>query len=613
MALGAWASAKGQQSASILSIDHYALIGDCRTAALVSREGSIDWLCLPDFSSPSVFARLLDSDRGGSFSIQPQQPFTATRQYIANTAVLETTFHTTTGTARLVDLCPVVDGTKPMYPMRELLRCIEGRAGTVEISIRIDAQPDYARLDPSLQQRGRLGWAYIWGSEILIVRSEVPLQQVGSALEANVPLHEGERLYVSLSYVKGDPAVYPAIGAAADERIQQTIHWWEKWADRCRYTGPYRGEVIRSAITLKLLTYVLSGAIVAAPTTSLPEALGRDRNWDYRYCWLRDAGLTNQALTGLGYAEEARSFLGWLLHATRLTWPELQIVYDVFGRTRLQETELRHLRGYRESQPVRIGNGAHDQPQLDVYGEVVMAAAAVVAAGGSLDSAEARMLSGLGEVVCSQWDRPDNSIWEIRGPRRQYTFSKVMCWVALHQLLRLHDLGALCLGKLHGKFSEIRDLIARTIERRGYNPALASYTSELDGSHVDASLLLMACVGYKPANDPRMVSTYELIQQRLRCSGLLRRYEHLYDGNKSTEGAFGICSFWAVDNLAKRGEIDAAESSFKHLLSFANDVGLYAEEIATDSGAALGNFPQAFTHVGLINAALAIESARGES
>ncbi len=587
------------------------MIGDCRTAALVSRAGSIDWLCLPDFSSPSIFAGLLDAARAGSCSLRPRDPFfSVERRYVERTAVLETDFTTDTGSARLIDLMPIDDGGRSLRPMREVLRAIEGMGGTVEIELRLDVRPDYARRSLQPRKRGRLGWAYLWGDEVLAVHTDIALRLEGDALVGTVVLGPGERRYLSLAYTKGDPAILPPLGRPAEERIADTIDWWRDWAGRCRYTGPYRDEVVRSAVTLKLLTYALSGAIVAAPTTSLPEAIGKSRNWDYRYCWLRDAGLTTQALLAMGYRDEALSFLSWMLHATRLTWPELQVMYDVFGRTRLDEQELPHLAGYAASRPVRIGNDAYRQRQLDIYGEVVTAACAALAGSGRVDRESERMLTGLGDVVCSQWRESDSSIWEVRGPLRHYTFSKVMCWAALDGLLRLHRGGTLVLPPAKVEtFERERTALEQAIERRGFNTNLNSYASVLDGDKVDASLLLMACIGYKDAGDPRMRATYDLIHQRLGRNGLLNRYER-FDGISGVEGAFGICGFWAIDNLAKRGDIDAAERRFRHMLSFANDLGLYAEEIDVASGAALGNFPQAFTHVGLINAAVAIEQAR---
>jgi GH15 family glucan-1,4-alpha-glucosidase len=409
----------------------------------------------------------------------------------------------------------------------------------------------------------------------------------------------------------GDIGVILPLGHAAAERLERTRNWWQDWSRKCAYQGRYRDAVIRSALTLKLLSYCLSGAILAAPTTSLPEIIGGEANWDYRYCWLRDAGLTMQALVGLGFDREARAFLGWLLHATRLTWPELRVLYDVYGRAPAHERVLGHLEGYCRSRPVRLGNGAAAQLQLDVYGEVILAADAFVAGGGTLDPAESRMLAGLGEVVCRQWRRPDHSIWEIRGAPRHYTFSKVMCWLALDRLLTLKEKGIVRIRPATEEhFRRERSAIAEAIEQRGFNGKIGSYVSELDGGQVDTSLLLMVCLGYKDATDPRMVSTYDCIMRRLEHRGLLYRYELGSDSREGKEGAFGLSGFWAVDNLAKRGALVQAERQFSYLFFFANDLGLFAEEIDPETGAALGNFPQGFTHIGLINAALALDQAQ---
>lgn len=590
-------------------IGDYAVIGDCRTAALVSRDGSIDWLCLPHFSGPSVFAALLDQERGGKFSVRPGQRFETTRRYIGPTPVLETTFATSTGTARLVDVMPVVGGPGALRPTREILRVVEGIDGEVDLQVRFEPRPNYARAEPRFRSRRALGWACSWSDELFLLHGNTRLELApdGKAIVGRIRTKPGEKVYLSLCYAKADIGVITPLGELADDRLHATIKWWTEWSGACVYEGPHRDVVLRSAVTLKLMTFALSGAVVAAPTASLPEAIGADRNWDYRYCWLRDAALTMRAFTGLGFQDEAGSFLQWLLHATRLTWPELQIMYDVYGRTNLREEDLGHLSGFRGSRPVRIGNGAHSQVQLDVYGGVVSAAFDYIESGGSLQADEARLLAGFGKTVCKKWREPDHGIWEIRGPKRHYTFSKVMCWTALDCLIKLHERGLVYIDV--ECFRLEREAIAEAIERRGFDESLGSYLSEFDGDRLDAALLLMGCLGYKEPGHPRMKGTLEAVQERLGRDGLLYRYERGYDGLPSPEGAFGICSFWAVDNLAKRGDLAAAERSFEHILSFANDLGLFAEEIDIGTGTALGNFPQAFTHVGLINAAMALASA----
>ena len=593
------------------AIKDYAIIGDCRTAALISREGSIDWLCLPDFSSPSIFARLIDEE-GGCFAVRPRGGFTATRRYLDATPVLETTFQAADGVLRLLDLFPIVNGATSLAPMRELLRIAECVAGSVELEIVFDPQPNYRRtLIQMTHQRG-FGWRGAWSNELLVLNTEARLTSTAKGLCGASRLRAGEREYFSLAYVKRDVASVAPLGRQADERCESTLAWWRDWASQCRFEGQERDAVLRSVVTLKLLTSCLSGALVAAATTSLPEALGAERNWDYRYCWMRDAGLAMSAFIGLGFHAEAKAYLDWLLHATRLTWPRLNVLYDIYGRTHLREYQLPHFSGFRHSRPVRIGNNAIDQVQLDAYGQVIMAADAFADGGHELDRTEQRMLRSFGEVVCKIWREPDNGIWEIPDPRRQYTLSKVLCWVALDRLLALEKRGMIDLGLRRQRFLREREAIGRCIEERGFNSELESYTSELDGREVDAGLLLMVCVGYKNADAPRVISTYRRVNKELGRGGLLYRYRPGSDGMQGEEGAFGICSFWAVDHLAGRGRIDEAERYFDHVLSFANDVGLFAEEIDPETRAALGNFPQAFTHIGLIYAALSLQKARCE-
>jgi GH15 family glucan-1,4-alpha-glucosidase len=591
------------------NIKDYAIIGDCRTAALISREGSLDWLCLPNFSSPSAFARLLDP-RAGHFSIRPRGPFVVERRYVPETAVLETTFRTDGGVARLTDLCPISDSVGSLLPMREVLRIVEGIGGVVDLEAEFAPRLNYGRVRAPIRRLTDTVWRCDDTSQLLLLNSNVELVDNGPTLRAMLRITAGERRHFSLSSVECDIGTIAPVGAEADGRCDRTIVWWRNWSATCNLSGRERDVVLRSAITLKLMTFCLSGAIVAAPTTSLLEVMGGARNWDYRYCWLRDAGLTMSSLVDLGFHEEAATYLGWLLHATRLTRPNLSILYDVYGRTNVRERIAGWLAGYRCARPVRLGNDAIMQRQLDVHGQVIAAAQIFAASGRALSPLEARMLVDFGEVVCKRWREPDNGIWEIPGDRRPYTFSKVMCWVALDRLLSLHEQGTIDIGASEAPFRQTRGDIAECIESRGFSADLDSYTAELDGKEVDAALLLLVHFGYKPASDRRMVATCNRVEQELGCDGLLYRYRPGHDGLKGREGAFGMVSFFAVVHLANRDLVQEAVQRFDHLSALGNDVGLFGEEIEPRSGRALGNYPQAFTHVGLIHAALAIERAR---
>jgi GH15 family glucan-1,4-alpha-glucosidase len=586
------------------AIGDYAMIGDCRTAALVSRDGSLDWLCLPRFDSPSLFAALLDPAEGGRFRVSPVGEFRSTRRYLGDTPVLETTFRTDTGTGRLVDLMPAIAEEhrhRELWPDHEVLRMLECTDGELEMEIVWEPRPDYGRARPRISDRGQLGFCQEYRATLAALKSELDLQLADDrrSVQGRARLRAGERKFLSFTFAHRRPLILPRLGRYAWERVERSIRWWEGWSGSCRYAGEYRDAVMRSAITLKLMTYAPSGAVVAAPTTSLPERVGGVRNWDYRYCWLRDASLTLQALHDLGYSLEAEAFLSWLLYTTRITWPELQVVYDVFGETHLHEHELSHLRGYRGSRPLRVGNAAEGQLQMDTYGELIDAVYEFVSRGGRLDRATSRLLVGLGRTVCDRWRDADEGIWEIRGRRRHHTFSKVMCWVALDRLLRLDQEGHLKVPV--NRFAAERDSLREEIEEHGYVERLGSYVAGYDLEDVDASLLLLARYGYVGPTEPRMVGTYEQVMRRLGREGLLYRYLSDHDGLPPGEGAF--------EYLARRGSVAEARSSFERLLSFGNDVGLFAEEIDPDSGEALGNFPQAFTHVGLIDAALTLDGA----
>ena len=578
----------------------------------MSRQGSIDWLCWPRFDSPSTFAELLDPGKGGRFVIQPTGGFTSTRRYVGETNVLETTFRTGQGVVRLTDFMPAAaerDKQSDLWPDHQILRLLDGLEGRVELTVSCEPRPDFGRSAERFADRGSQGFFLGDRRSMLVLRSDLSLALTDAKRRAGgtVTLAAGERRTLSLAFAHQEPAVLSGPGKDAEDALTRTLAWWEGWAGRCRYRGPYRGPVIRSALTLKLLAYAPSGAVVAAPTTSLPERIGGVRNWDYRYCWLRDASLTLGALHDLGYSAEAIAFLEWLLDSTRLTWPELQVVYDVHGETRLHERELDGLQGYAGSRPVRVGNAARKQFQLDTYGEVVDAAFEFARRGGRLGRAAARMLRGLGRTVCRRWEEPDEGIWEVRGGRLHHTYSKVMCWVALDRLVKLHEAGVLKVPL--DRFAQVRDAIRDAVERRGYNDRLGSYTRIFDGDDVDASLLLLARYGFVEAGSPRMQGTFRRIHQALERNGLLFRYQ-ADDGLPPGEGAFGLCSFWAIECLAQQGLRDEATRRFERMLTLANDVGLFGEEIDPGTGAALGNFPQAFTHVGLIDAALALGEAR---
>jgi GH15 family glucan-1,4-alpha-glucosidase len=640
-------------------IGDYGLIGDCRTAALVSRWGSVDFLCLPRFDGAAVFAALLDAERGGRFFVRPVGELAIKRRYVEHTNVLETTFETPGGgVLRLTDAMSVAGAEEnrgELLPEHELLRSIECIAGEVEVEVGCDPRFDWGAAAPAPRHRRALGFTWQHGGQLLVLRSEVPLAiavagggagsaaggasgadtaggspgAAGPACGAGVygreRLRAGERRFVSLAMTAGEPGVFLPLGAAAAARLARSLRFWERWIATCVYTGPARAAVLRSLLTLKLLTYSPSGAVIAAPTTSLPEQIGGERNWDYRYCWLRDASWTLTAFFDLGYREEGQAFFSWLLYAARMRtaapaghrWtPRLRILnvlYDLHGEVRLRERELPHLAGYAGSRPVRVGNGASRQLQLDIFGEVVLAAYDYLERGGTLDPSEGRLLRQLGDTVRRIWREPDQGIWEKRSGRFHHTYSKAMCWVALDRLLRLAERGAVPLSPRDAAaFRRERDELRDAIESTGWSAAQDSYVDVLGGDGLDASLLLLGLRGYDdPARSPRLHSTLEAVRRRLASGGLLYRYPPGDDGIAGGEAAFGICSFWLAEFLARAGRTEEALAQFDRVLAYANDLGLFAEEIEPKTGAHRGNFPQAFTHVGLISAALAIAAASG--
>jgi GH15 family glucan-1,4-alpha-glucosidase len=589
-------------------IHDYAVIGDGRSAALISNRGSMDWLCWPRFDSPSIFAAILDPKIGGQWSIQPWQDFQTTRRYIDNTNVLEIEFTTASGKIVLTDFMPVASEEQKqtmLWPEQELIRYLRCEEGEVEMRIHFDPRPDYGRAKVRFDNAGKLGFRIEIGRGTLILRSDLEFALTEESLAATVRLRAGEAIAFSLSFSREAPAVIPALGELVQQKLDLTIDWWRQWAGRATYRGAYRDEVIRSALVLKLLSFAPSGALAAAPTTSLPEKIGGPLNWDYRFCWLRDAAFTVRALFGLGYPDDADAFTSWLLHATRLTRPRLSILYDVYGELTPPEKFLDHFAGYAGSRPVRIGNQAATQIQLDVYGEVIEAVSYFSHDREKFDRDTQQMLKQFGEYVHQHWCEPDYGIWEYRESTEHYTHSRLLCWVALDCLIDMQER-----HQLHGlpidKWRETRSLIRRDIEEHAWNPTLGSYTQLLGGDELDATALLLALHNFEDPASERMRQTHARIRERLApAPGVIYRDEK---SKARGEGGFALCSFWEVDYLARGGATLAeAHEAFKHVAKFANDVGLFAEQISPETGDALGNFPQGFTHLGLINAALSLD------
>ena len=584
-------------------IHEYALIGDCRTGALVSSRGSIDWLCLPRFDSPSCFNRLLDWDGGGFCEVCPTIGFRTTRFYRGHTAVLTTEFETVDGRAQLTDIMPVVADdarAEQRFPLRQILRRIEVLEGRVEFSLSIKLRPDNGRTVPCFTRRSRGVYCADFGGRMMCVAVDTPLDIAHGILSGRALVHQGQSLTLWLSYAEEAPAVYPVLSEAA-RAVADTHAYWTGWAERCRYDGPWRDQVIRSAVTLKLLSYAPSGAIVAAPTSSLPERFGGDLNWDYRYCWLRDASYTAHAFFRLGFDAEALAFTEWMTHATTLTYPRLQVMYTLYGEASIPEQSWPIFEGYRRSQPVRFGNAASGQEQLDIYGEVLDTLSLYVDAGYPVDRETKRWLVRLGDVLCTAWPHPDHGIWEIRGQPRHYVHSKVMCWTALDRVERIAC--KLGMRPATGGWAQAREALVRAILKSGYSKTRRSFVQVLGGTRLDAAALTFGLTGFIDAREPRMTSTITTIQRWLTRGPLVYRYI-AEQGTGREEGAFLPCSFWLVEALAAAGRTEEAEDLAARLVPHANDVGLFPEEVRHQDGAFLGNFPLALTHVAHLDALL---------
>lgn len=604
---------RGPDDRGYLPIADYAIVGDAHTAALVARDGSIDWCCLPHFDSPAVFCRLLDERQGGWFRIGPSAQHRATREYVENTNVLRTTFDTGGGRMRLTDCMPIERGSSDRgagpITSHELLRLVEGISGAVEVEIQFRPTFDFGLAETTLTAvpGGAVARA---GDEIITLTAPVPMRLSESgALAGRKQIEAGDRLWIVATYHRAP--VTPASFAASDpERaLERTIDYWRQWAARCSYRGPYGAVVRRSALALKLLTFEPTGAIVAAPTTSLPEEIGGVRNWDYRFTWLRDSALILQALMAVGHHREAMDFWEWL-QALRLTEGRpLQIMYGLDGRADLPERTLDHLEGYAGSRPVRLGNAAAAQRQIDVYGPVLDAAyVCVTEMQGRPHPQFGSALGVLADRAASDWPLPDHGIWEVRTEPRQFLYSKLQCWVALDRAVRLAKKGVIT-GEAR-VWSEARDAVRRAILDRGFNAQLGAFTQAFDDTHLDAGALVMPLVGFLPADDPRVASTVAAIQQRLVADGMVYRYL-APDGLPGGEGTFMLCTFWLVEALTVMGRLDEAHRIFERTIELANDVGLLAEQVHPATGQLLGNFPQGFSHLALIRSAHRLSVAGG--
>lgn len=626
-------------------ITSYGVIGDCHSAMLVSPEGSVDWGCLPDFDSPAIFCRLLDTQHGGYFQIAPtDDTIPGFQRYLSGSNVLQTRFASITNEIVLTDFMPVE--TLDVRPSQQnmtteiqenaarhcLLRIVECTHGQMSVTMKLKVSPDYAAspsqimLTPdsqgavitSNQQHVALGIA---GSSqfpsfsLSLDQNEDAWHQT---VVAQVILHKGERLFFALGMGSNSEVAHTFITDELpqldfDAELAHTLHCWRQWVATSNYQGPYAESVQRSALTLKMMTYAPTGAIVAAPTTSLPEELGGERNWDYRFTWLRDATFTLYALNILGFTNETRAFTSWLNNLTYTDGEDIQIMYGIRGERELPEQELSHLSGYGNSSPVRIGNGAVDQKQLDIFGEVLDCMHFYRRQGGldlygeTLEGPTWELMHTLVEHVCAHWQEPDSGIWEVRGGERHFVYSKVMCWVALDRGIRAAQ--QLNLSADLARWMLVRDQIRADILTHGYNPAIGAFTQSYDDTTLDASNLLLPLVGFIAPDDPRMRSTVDRIMEGLTDEhGLVYRYIS-EDGLQGHEGTFTLCSFWLVDNLAMQGRVDEARSLFERLLAYSGHLGLFAEEIDTHSGMALGNYPQTFTHSAMINSAANLRKA----
>ncbi|MBY0229436.1 MAG: glycoside hydrolase family 15 protein [Gemmataceae bacterium] len=575
-------------------IEDYALLGDCQTCALVARDGSVDWMCVPDFDSPACFAALLGTAEQGRWIIAPEGGEPAGRSYRDGTLALETRFRAPGGEMALIDCMPIRSREA------DLVRIAACTAGRVRVRMELVPRFDYGSLAPWIRLNGR-GAQAVAGPDALLLETPAPLEKAEGRLTAEFVLEAGQRMPFALRYHRSHlPAPEPL---DAEEAVSATEMWWRDWVGRCTYEGEWRDAVVRSLVTLKGLTYAPTGGIVAAATASLPERIGGVRNWDYRYCWVRDATFTLQALMENGYVGEARAWRDWLFRAVAGDPSQMSSMYGVDGRRRLPELELPWLPGYEGSKPVRVGNAAHRQFQLDVFGEAVDSFYQAACAGVEPHEDAERMRRVLADHLAEAWKEPDEGIWEVRGPRRHFVHSKVMAWVAFDRLARsVRRFG------LEGPADEWRrqaDEIHAEVCEKGFDARRNTFVQHYGAEALDASLLMIPLVGFLPAEDPRVAGTVDAVRRELAKDGFLARYPTRtgVDGLPPGEGAFLACSFWLADCLHLLGREEEARELFGRLLGLRNDVGLLAEQYDPSARRMLGNFPQAFSHVGLVNTA----------
>lgn len=589
-----------------LRLEDYALIGDCETAALVGRDGSIDWLCWPRFDSAACFAALLGTPAHGRWLVTPSEPGgRVTRRYRPGTLVLETIFATDAGTVTIVDFMPVRD------TVSDLVRLVIGGAGEVRMRTELVLRFDYGSAVPWVSRSDDDSLVAIAGPSMVVMRSTAALHGEGLRTVGEFTVAAGQVAAFTLTHA---PSHLPRPAPIdTDAALRATESFWLEWSRRCHPAGEWSDAVQRSLITLKALTYRPTGGIVAAPTTSLPEQLGGARNWDYRFCWLRDATLTLLALINAGYTAEASDWRDWLLRAVAGSPAQMQIMYGLAGERRLTEWEVPWLPGYEGARPVRIGNGAHGQLQLDVFGEVMDVLHQARRSGLAGDHAGWDLQRSLLEHLESIWREPDEGIWEVRGPRRQFTFSKLMSWVAFDRAVKSAETFDLPGPREHWR--GLRDEIHADVCTRGFDAELNSFVQVYGEPQLDASLLLLPVMGFLPPEDPRVHGTVAAIEHRLLTRGLVRRYDtaETADGLPAGEGAFLACSFWLADAYIMLGRYDDARRLFEQLLRLRNDVGLLAEEFDGSAGRQVGNFPQAFSHLALVNTAMNLTRTAGPS